>query len=422
MRVCSYLVLSSLFIVAFGCTDLSTFLESSQNSKDVSQPYLVVLAIDGFLGTYIDRFHLKALAGVRDRGVLVEKLVPVFPADSYPAYYAASTGLPPEENGIVANAFYDPQLRLEFDKARRFSIEDGNWYGGTPFWIDLERGRIKTASFFWPGGSAEIQGIRPTYFHSFEGDVSFQNLAEEVKTLFSLPDEKRPRVLFLLSSNLDAVSHIHGPHAAATEKFAQMLDRQLEMMMESLKKTGLPINYFFLSLYGMDTLKGKIEYLEDYINVDEVRIFGNGSRYLIYHDDASVIERVFQNLRNHSTSFRVYKRKEVPIRYNCNKNPRCGDLMVVTNPSHRVRLSRKERRENEKHATYKGAHGYDVSESPAMAGVLLGEGPHIQKGIRIPQISSLLLKEIILRLYRMGKGHEVTQGDVISTILVPRSN
>jgi len=43
------------------------------------------------------------------------------------------------------------------------SVLESRWYEGEPIWVTTEKQGKVTATYFWPGSEAEINGQRPTY-------------------------------------------------------------------------------------------------------------------------------------------------------------------------------------------------------------------------------------------------------------------
>lgn len=394
-----------LILFQSSCSDLREMrqLANRQVASDPNLPYLVVISIDSFRAEYLKSHSLKTISAIKERGFSTDRFTPSFPSDLYPGYYSAATGLHPDQSGIVANTFYDPRTGQEFEKGRRGQNgpENGKWYYGTPFWVALERAGIRTAGIFWPGSSAEIGGTRPTFFHHFEDQVSTSNELEEVKTLLSLEADKRPHVIFLALYAIDEAGHKFGPKSKEVDIALKALDEQLGKFVTSIDKLGIPVNLFLLSLNGMDDLKEREEYIGDYIDLNTVKVLGNGTRYLIYGDNPSAINKAYDQLRTQGKHFRVYKRSELPERYHCSQEPRCGEIILMATIPYRIRLKRGEHLEREKHNQYRGSHGWEISEAPLMAGVFYASGPQIKAGSRIPEMSILQLKHIILRLFNL---------------------
>ena len=53
---------------------------------------LLLVLVDGFRWDYIDKYDLVGFKKIRQRGVTVEQLIPVFPSLSFVNYYSIMTG------------------------------------------------------------------------------------------------------------------------------------------------------------------------------------------------------------------------------------------------------------------------------------------------------------------------------------------
>lgn len=126
------------------------------------KPYVLLVGIDGFRYDYAERYGARNLLTLRNQGSSSEAIVPQFPSLTFPNFYSMATGLLPEHHGIVANRFWDPARRAEFDF--HHTGEDGSWYEGTPIWELTQQQGMLTAAYFWPGTGAEIDHTRPTYY------------------------------------------------------------------------------------------------------------------------------------------------------------------------------------------------------------------------------------------------------------------
>src|SRR5689334_5810047 len=127
----------------------------------MTDTYVLLIGIDGFRHDYAELYNAPNLLALKDRASGTNHLIPRFPSSTFPNFYSIATGLEPQAHGIVGMHFYDPARGRDFDFRR--DGRDGSWYGGTPIWVAAERQGIRTASYFWVGTDARIQGVRPTF-------------------------------------------------------------------------------------------------------------------------------------------------------------------------------------------------------------------------------------------------------------------
>jgi len=71
----------------------------------------------------------------------------------------------------VDNTFYDPAFDATYSIGNRNAVRDGRWYRGEPIWVTAETQDVPTASYFWVGTEAPIQGVQPTYFKYYDDSV-----------------------------------------------------------------------------------------------------------------------------------------------------------------------------------------------------------------------------------------------------------
>ena len=56
---------------------------------------------------------------------------------------------------------------------KKNTVVDGRWYGAEPIWVTAERQGVKSATFFWVGSEAEINGYRPSIYEGYDGSIPF---------------------------------------------------------------------------------------------------------------------------------------------------------------------------------------------------------------------------------------------------------
>ncbi|MBK8392546.1 MAG: alkaline phosphatase family protein [Saprospiraceae bacterium] len=135
------------------------------NSKEsLQKPYVVLISLDGFRWDYVEKYQPPHLTNFIKNGVQAESLIPSFPSKTFPNHYSIATGLYPENHRIIGNAFYSYDKKVIYKIGNRATVEDGNFYGGTPLWVLADNNKMVSASYFFVGSEANIQGKRPTYY------------------------------------------------------------------------------------------------------------------------------------------------------------------------------------------------------------------------------------------------------------------
>ena len=68
-------------------------------------------------------------------------------------------------------------------------MEDGSFYKGSPIWVEARKAGMVTASFFFVGTEANIQGIHPTYFFKYDGSIGNDKRINQALDWLSLPED-----------------------------------------------------------------------------------------------------------------------------------------------------------------------------------------------------------------------------------------
>ena len=129
-------------------------------------PIVILISFDGWRWDYIDRAEVPHLRALASRGVRAEGLIPSFPSKTFPNHYTLVTGLYPERHGIVSNVIVEPGFPERFTMASK-TAKTARWWGGEPLWNTATLQGRRSASMFWPGSEAPINGRRPTYWRPY---------------------------------------------------------------------------------------------------------------------------------------------------------------------------------------------------------------------------------------------------------------
>ncbi|MBT8305299.1 MAG: ectonucleotide pyrophosphatase/phosphodiesterase, partial [Maribacter sp.] len=138
---------------------------TSNSKASLEKPYLILVSLDGFRWDYVERFNPPHLSNFIKDGTKAESLIPSFPSKTFPNHYTIATGMYPDGHGILGNTFYSHKKNLTYTIGKRKMVEDGSFYNGTPIWVLADQADMVTASYFFVGSEANIQGVLPTYYH-----------------------------------------------------------------------------------------------------------------------------------------------------------------------------------------------------------------------------------------------------------------
>ena len=171
--------------------------------KDDEKPYLVIFSFDGFGWDYIDSFPSPNLHLIASQGVRAKSLIPSFPTVTFPNHYSMVTGLYPDHHGIINNNFYDPVIKKSYLYSDLLAVQDGRFYQGEPIWVTAKKQNIRSATYFWVGSEAEIQGLRPDFWKKYNDGSSFEQRTDTVIKWLCLPESVRPHLILVYFNQPD---------------------------------------------------------------------------------------------------------------------------------------------------------------------------------------------------------------------------
>ncbi|WP_143106335.1 alkaline phosphatase family protein [Pustulibacterium marinum] len=348
----------------------SNLINSKENQE---KPYVIMVSIDGFRYDYAEKHGAKNIQEMAKNGSHVTQLTPSFPSKTFPNHYSLVTGLYPEHHGIVSNSFYDKKQEATYSIGRREAVQDGSWYGGTPLWNLAQQQQMVSASYFWVGSEADINGMHPTYYYEYNKKRDYGYRVKRVAEWLQMPKAERPHIITLYFSIVDTQGHKFGPDAEETKSAVQKVDEQIGALREEIKKSGLPVYLIVTSDHGMDDVNQLIN-LHDYIEIDENEFFA-GPVAMIYTKDESEKDKLYETL-SQQTEFKTYKQENVPNYLNFKNNDKIGDLVLIAEAPKTIVYSQTEKTTKKKPG---GMHGYDPFFNQNMGAIFYVEGPNIKK-------------------------------------------
>lgn len=371
---------------------LDTPLQDTEHSKS---PTLILVSFDGCRYDYPSHAKTPALDAIASKGIRADRLKTAFPSKTFPNHLTIVTGLYPGHHGIIANTIYDS----ENDRWYRLSngaVSDASWYQGEPIWVTAEKQGIKTATLFWPGSEAPIQGIRPTYWKAYDHHFPFSQRVEQVLNWLDLPKGERPQFITLYFHEPDESGHRHGPLSPEALAALEDVDTQLGMLLEGLKERGLEnkVNLLIVSDHGMAaTSRDSIIFLDDYINMEDVQVI-DWSPVLALRPKEGKEALIYEALKGAHPHLQIYRKEEIPQAYHYNHphvQPIIGiaDLhwSITTHPyfdSHPDKPS-------------PGAHGYE-SDYTEMDAIFYAQGPAFKQAYQAGTIENIHLYELMCHL------------------------
>jgi len=357
-------------------------VENGDNSSAAQQAhYVVLVSLDGFRWDYAKRDNAINLLALGKSGVWApEGMMPSYPSLTFPNHFTIVTGLYPEHHGLVANTFYDEARHARFAISDPEVVKDGSWYHGVPLWSLAESQGMRAACLFWPGSEAEIAGHRPTWYAQFNNKTQASEEVEQARiddavALLKLPETERPHFITIYYSEPDHEGHEFGPDAAQTKAAVMKMDKLIGKLERALKATSLPIDLVVVSDHGMAKVEGEWSTLEDFADLTNFESAG----YLIYGKSEEDRAHAYTKLKQATSQFTVYRRKDVPAGLHYNENPREGDPVVIATGPYAIRAHKPGEGKPDR-APEAGMHGFDPLRVPEMKASFFAAGPDIIPG------------------------------------------
>ncbi|GAB2629164.1 ectonucleotide pyrophosphatase/phosphodiesterase [Emticicia sediminis] len=353
-----------------------------------------MVSFDGFRHDYVEKYNTSNIKEFIKQGAAAEMMRPAFPSKTFPNHYTLVTGLYPGNHGLVDNTFYDKGRDTFYSIRQRAKVEDSYYYGGLPLWQLVQQNGMKSASYFWVGSEARIEGEFPTYYHRFDDRVPHKNRVNAVFNWLKLPEAERPHLMTIYFSMVDTQGHEYGPNGQKTKEAVMEADSLVGMLVEGLKKIDLPVNVILVADHGMYEMQNKPEY---FIYQDDILaglpkddfIFVNNSTHAnIFVKNKAKEDSIYNVIKARESHFKVYKKAEIPAKLHFNTHPRIGDLFFVVEPAYSIYSKESLAKKPETRAVW-GVHGFDPSITPEMGAIFYAKGPNIKAGVKIPAFDNI---------------------------------
>ena len=361
------------------------------NSKESEKkPYLILISLDGFRWDYVEKYKPPHLINFIKNGINSESLIPSFPTKTFPNHYTIATGMYPEKHGIIANSFYSYDKDMTYKIRDREKVEDGSFYGGNPIWIQANKANMVTASYFFVGTEANIQGLKPTYYYRFDNSVKNEVRVNQAIDWLKLPPKKRPHLITMYFSDMDDTGHKYGTkNDEELKKTLFELDKQLGNLFKGIEKTGLPVNIIIVSDHGMSTVS-----ISNFISIEKIEndslytSIDNGAIVNIHPNNKNQIDSIYTYLKKKESNFKVYKTENTPGFEYIPKNKNWGAIQILPDFGYYFSSTKGIASRKQHTNTNFGVHGYDQKYKD-MHGIFYANGPAFKKAYRTPSIKNI---------------------------------
>lgn len=374
----------------------------SNAADQLDKPYVILISADGFRYDYLQKYRAQHLQRLAADGIQAAALIPSFPSITFPNHYTIATGMYPAHHGLIGNTIYDVEKKAKYSMGNPKAVKDPDWYGGVPIWALAEQQRLLSASFYWPGSEAPIRGILPSYHYYYNEKIPISHRIHTVVAWLSLPEEKRPHVIHFYFPEVDHAGHRFGPDAPETAKAVHFVDSAVNALVRAVDRTGLPVNFVFVSDHGMQTVNREEPIdLSTYLDTSKMVAAFNGTLVDIHVKEKAAIKPIYHSLKKDAKHFRVYLKGKVPSKYHYGKKDdlynRIGDIVLIADAPYYF----SNRRPNP------GVHGYYAYDTPEMKAVFIAWGPNFKTGLRIPAFENIHIYPMLANILGLTYTHQI---------------
>ncbi len=381
-------------VATLACTAIFILFFASCASvpKGPVEKTVLLISLDGFRWDYVDKVSTPNLHALMKSGVRAKGLKPVFPSVTFPNHYSIVTGLYSEHQGIVSNDMYDPSNKRRFAIKDSPEVDASDWWEGEPMWVTAQKQGLRSGTMFWVGSTAEIQGVRPTYFEKYDALVSKTDRIKKILSWLDLPQEKRPRFLTLYFEDADSVGHKFGPDSEEEKKAIADLDLSIGELWAELGKRDLQdlIDIIIVSDHGMAMVEANHGIsLEKWVKPNQVEMVGGGAFANLWPKPGEE-NKIYRALSRADSHFKIYRKKEIPERFHYQAHRRIAPLLILADEGWYLEKFGK-------HFNRGGTHGYD-NELPSMQGTLIVRGPSFKEGVEFGPVENIDLYELMCQV------------------------
>jgi Uncharacterized proteins of the AP superfamily len=383
----------TLLVLILILTLLSGF---RKDSRKPFKSYVLLVSLDGFRWDYSKLYNTPNLNKLAKDGVKADRMFSSFPTVTFPNHYSIATGLYPDHHGLINNSFPAPDLGLFYRMGDRTAVENPAFYGGEPLWVTAEKQGVRSASFFWVGSEAPVEGIHPTYWKKYDESVTFEARIDTVIKWLGYPPEKRPEFVTLYFNEPDESGHSFGPVSPQTRKTVERLDSLIGVLRAKLSElpNAKKINLIIVSDHGMEAVSA-----ERYINLKSLvpnrmiaSISGGNPVYLINPAEGKKDSVLY--LLNNSKGLKAWSKSQLPPKWHYGTNPRIPEIVVVADSSWSIGTK------PDGSSLRGGAHGYDNSNSDMFA-IFYAAGPSFRKNYKFKELNNIDIYNLICGILRI---------------------
>lgn len=364
------------------------------------QPVVILLSWDGVRHDYLDRAPLPALDRMQQTGVRAERLVPVFPSNTFPNHVSLATGTYPDRHGIVDNVFRDRERGM-YDYS-----PEANWLEAEPIWAAAERQGVRAAVFFWVGSETDWHGVGASYRKSpFDGDIGEGEKVDQILAWLDLPSGERPSLIMAWWHGADGVGHVKGPEHPDVAVQLQEQDAYLARLLAGVdaRDRWSETTLLVVSDHGMTEVTERVPIRESIESAGiAAQVIPRSSTAAVHLEDPTTTRDAALAVLSAIPGVEVYTPETIPEALRVNYPGRMGDLLAVT---HAPRTFYEASWLDSAWLWFgsqfldwtPGMHGY-APDDPDMGAIFLAVGRGIPRGQRLGAVRNIDVAPTVARL------------------------
>jgi predicted AlkP superfamily pyrophosphatase or phosphodiesterase len=383
-------------------TELTYEVPVMNSPEMISHPTVILVSIDGYRADYNSLFSPPNLQELERAGVSAKGLRPAYPSKTFPNHYTLVTGMTPAHHGIVSNEFYDSATKKSFAISDKNAVRDGSWYLAEPIWLMAEHAGMRTASYFWVGSEANIDGAYPNYYFNYSDQVSNSDRVDRALQWLKLAPELRPHLIMVYFSVVDTSAHLYGTKSPQMRDAVMQVDQQIGRLREGVKASP-NTNLVVVSDHGMADLDPmKVALIDESSEVAELlpkfKVTGRGPQMQFYLNDGEApanIARMKSALDRYAKAnhknFRVITAPKDFMALKYGPTSRTGDLVI--DPELPWVVGTK----GAPPAFKGGNHGWNPKNS-VMHGIFYAEGPAFRPHAILSTVDNINVTPLLLKV------------------------
>lgn len=370
---------------------------------------LLLVSIDGMRADYLQRGNTPQLDALASEGVQAAWMNPSYPSLTFPNHYTLVTGLRPDHHGIVGNTIGDAELG-QFMPSDSQAVGDARWWGGEPIWVGAEKSGLRTATMYWPGSEAAVQGVRPSQWRKYDKQVSADARVAQVLQWLNLPAAQRPRVITLYFDQVDVAGHDFGPDSPQVAAQVRAVDSAIGRLRDQIKALARTqaVNLIVVSDHGMTaTSPDRLVAIETMVPAT-VAVTINSGQVIGFNPLPGQQAHAEQRLLGQHRGYQCWRKQDMPARWHYGTHARIAPIVCQADEGWMIEMQQKIDNRIAHDWRGGGAHGYDPA-LPSMRAIFIAAGPAFRRGTRLPAFDNVDVYPLLTRL--LGVPTAANDGD-----------